>query len=65
MSAITTARDYIAELGEETRRLAGEGLAVDEIVERLDREFRERHPDWVQEEWIAFGVRCFFNAIDM
>ena|SRR5437870_12695741 len=65
VSAITTARDYIAELGEETRRLAGEGLAVDEIVERLDREFRERHPDWVQQEWIAFGVRCFFNAIDM
>jgi glyoxylase-like metal-dependent hydrolase (beta-lactamase superfamily II) len=63
VSVITTAREYITQLRDETRQLAAEGLGVEEILERLDREFRDRHPDWVQEEWIAFGVRCFHAAL--
>jgi hypothetical protein len=31
-------------------------------VERLDGSMRALHPDWVQEEWIGFGVRHFFAA---
>jgi glyoxylase-like metal-dependent hydrolase (beta-lactamase superfamily II) len=65
VSVVTTAREYITELREETRRLKREGLTEEQVVERLDAHFRERHPDWVQAEWIAFGARCFYSAIDM
>jgi glyoxylase-like metal-dependent hydrolase (beta-lactamase superfamily II) len=60
VSVIATAREYITQLREETRRLKAEGVGEEEVVERLDRHFRELHPDWVQEEWIAFGARCFY-----
>lgn len=60
---IATAREYLVELRSETRRLAAEGLAVDAIVEEIDGAMRRRHPDWVQVEWIGFGVRCFHAAL--
>jgi len=60
---ITTAREYLVELRSETRRLAAEGLGVDAVVEELDGAMRRRHPDWVQAEWIGFGVRCFHAAL--
>jgi hypothetical protein len=61
---IATAREYLVLLRSETRRLADEGLPVDEIVAELDRSLRELHPDWVQEEWIAFGARCFHASLN-
>jgi glyoxylase-like metal-dependent hydrolase (beta-lactamase superfamily II) len=60
---VTTARTYLTDLREETRRLAGDGLGVDEIVAALEPAFRERHPDWLASEWIAFGVRCYHAAL--
>jgi glyoxylase-like metal-dependent hydrolase (beta-lactamase superfamily II) len=61
-SVIAAAREYIALLRDETRELAAAGVGADEAVERLDAAMRERHPDWVQPEWIAFGVRHFHDA---
>jgi glyoxylase-like metal-dependent hydrolase (beta-lactamase superfamily II) len=61
-AVIAEARRYIAELRSETRRLADEGVAVDDAVERIDASMRELHPDWVQPEWIAFGVRHFYAS---
>jgi glyoxylase-like metal-dependent hydrolase (beta-lactamase superfamily II) len=56
---ITTARDYLIALRDETRRLAGERLDDAEIVTALEAEFRDRHPGWGASEWIAFGVRAY------
>lgn len=58
-SLITTAREFIVRLRDETRELAADGVGADEAVERLDASLRALHPDWVQPEWIAFGVRHF------
>jgi glyoxylase-like metal-dependent hydrolase (beta-lactamase superfamily II) len=60
VSVITDAREYITQLRDETRRLKAEGVTVDAAVEQLDASMRALHPDWVQEEWIGFGVRHFF-----
>ena len=59
---ITAARECIAALRDETRRLAGQSLSADEIVAELDPVFRSRYPEWGQPEWIGFGVRCFYDA---
>ncbi len=61
-SVIAAAREYIAQLRDETRELAAAGVGADEAVERLDASMRALHPDWVQPEWIAFGVRHFYDA---
>jgi glyoxylase-like metal-dependent hydrolase (beta-lactamase superfamily II) len=61
-SVITQAREYITQLRDATRRLKAEGVTVDAAVEQLDGSMRALHPDWVQEEWIGFGVRHFFAA---
>ena len=60
---VAAAREYLVLLRAETKRLTDEGLSEDEIVAELDRSMRELHPDWVQEEWIAFGARCFHAAL--
>jgi glyoxylase-like metal-dependent hydrolase (beta-lactamase superfamily II) len=60
---VATAREYLVRLRAETKELTDEGLSEDEIAAELDRRMRERHPDWVQEEWIAFGARCFHAAL--
>ena len=59
---IATVREYLVELRAETRRLADEGAAEDEVASTLDDAMRQRHPDWEQPEWIAFGARCFHAA---
>jgi glyoxylase-like metal-dependent hydrolase (beta-lactamase superfamily II) len=56
---IAEAREYITLLRAETHRLADEGAGVDAAVEQIDASMRALHPDWVQPEWIAFGVRHF------
>jgi len=59
---ITTAREYLIQLRDETRASAEAGVEVEEAVEKIDASMRALHPDWVQAEWIAFGVRHFYAA---
>lgn len=61
-SLIATVREYVTQLRDETRELAAAGVGVDEAVERLDASMRALHLDWVQPEWIGFGVRHFHAA---
>lgn len=61
-SLIATAREYIAQLRDETRALAAAGVGIEEAVTRLDESMRALHPDWAQPEWIGFGVRHFYDA---
>jgi glyoxylase-like metal-dependent hydrolase (beta-lactamase superfamily II) len=62
VEVVETARNYIAQLRDESRRLRVEGVPVDAAAEQLDASFRVRHPDWVQPEWIGFGVRHFYAS---
>jgi len=62
VGVLTAAREYLVQLRDETRRLAGEGVAIDDIVSRLEHDMQERHPDWVQPEWIGLGARSFHAA---
>lgn len=64
VEVIAEAREYLTLLRSETRRLAAEGLDLDAIVAELDASMRALHPDWVQEEWIGFGVRQFHAALE-
>src|SRR5438067_3921425 len=59
---IAAVREYLAALRAETERLAAGGASADEAVAELEPEFRRRHPDWGQPEWIAFGVQSFHAA---
>jgi glyoxylase-like metal-dependent hydrolase (beta-lactamase superfamily II) len=59
---VTAAREYLVQLRDETRRLAGEGVGIDDIAAQLETEMQERHPDWVQPEWIGLGARSFHAA---
>jgi glyoxylase-like metal-dependent hydrolase (beta-lactamase superfamily II) len=62
VEVVRTAREYIAQLRDETRRLRDDGVPVDAAAEQLDGSFRALHPDWVQPEWIGFGVRHFYAS---
>ena len=59
---IREARDYLIALREEVRGLKSAGVPVDAAVEQVDASMRTLHPDWLQPEWIGFGVRHFYNA---
>ena len=59
---VTEARSYIERLRAETRRLAAAGISADEAADQLEESMRALHPEWVQPEWIAFGVRHFHAA---
>jgi len=60
---ITEAREYLTLLRSETRRLAAAGRDVEAVVAEVDASMRALHPDWVQPEWIGFGVRQFYAAL--
>jgi len=60
-SLIATVREFITLLRDETRARSAAGVGVEEAVAQLDEELRALHPDWVQPEWIAFGVRHFHD----
>ena len=32
---------------------------ADETVAEREQGFVKAHPDWVQPEWVGFGLRCF------
>src|SRR4051812_508830 len=59
---IAAAREYISLLRDESHRLRADGVPVEAAVEQLDASMRALHPDWVQPEWIAFGVRHFYAS---
>jgi glyoxylase-like metal-dependent hydrolase (beta-lactamase superfamily II) len=61
-SIVATARECITQLRDETRALAAEGVGVEEAVQQIDASMRALHPDWVQPEWVGFGVRHFHDA---
>lgn len=61
-SVIGDAREYLVSLRDETRRLKAGGTPVEAAVEKLDAQMRSLHPDWLQPEWIGFGVRHFYDA---
>lgn len=61
-SVIADARAYLVALRDESRRLRSEGVPVDAAVEQIDGHMRALHPDWLQPEWIGFGVRHFYAA---
>jgi glyoxylase-like metal-dependent hydrolase (beta-lactamase superfamily II) len=63
-SVIAIAREFHEALRDETLKLAGEGLDVEEIAARLEPELHARHPDWDQPEWIGFGIRSFYARKD-
>jgi glyoxylase-like metal-dependent hydrolase (beta-lactamase superfamily II) len=62
VGVVTAAREYLVQLRDETRRLAGEGAAIDDIVAQLETDMQQRHPDWAQPEWIGLGARSFHAA---
>jgi glyoxylase-like metal-dependent hydrolase (beta-lactamase superfamily II) len=62
VGVVTAAREYLVALRDETRRLASEGVGIDDIAAKLESEFQQRHPDWVQPEWIGLGARSFHAA---
>jgi glyoxylase-like metal-dependent hydrolase (beta-lactamase superfamily II) len=62
VSVIRAAREYLTTLRDETRRLKVDGTTVEAAVEELDARMRSLHPDWLQPEWIGFGVRHFYDA---
>lgn len=61
-SVIREALDYLTALRDEVRKLKSAGVPVDTAVEQLDARMRSLHPDWLQPEWIGFGVRHFYDA---
>jgi glyoxylase-like metal-dependent hydrolase (beta-lactamase superfamily II) len=62
VSVVREAREYLTSLRDETRRLKAGGATVEAAVEGLDARMRSLHPDWLQPEWIGFGVRHFYDA---
>jgi glyoxylase-like metal-dependent hydrolase (beta-lactamase superfamily II) len=62
-AVVTAAREYLVRLRLETKRLAAEGVGIDDIVVALETEMQHHHPDWVQPEWIGLGARSFHAGI--
>jgi glyoxylase-like metal-dependent hydrolase (beta-lactamase superfamily II) len=59
VSVIAEAREYHERLRELTFAEADAGRTADEAVAAIEPGILERHPDWIQPEWVAFGIRCF------
>ena len=56
---VATQRGFMEELRSASFQAADEEKTADEAVAELEQGFLARHPDWVQPEWVAFGIRCF------
>jgi glyoxylase-like metal-dependent hydrolase (beta-lactamase superfamily II) len=59
VSVIRTQRAFMETMRAETFALADAGRSADEAVAELEPKLHALHPDWVQPEWVAFGIRCF------
>ena len=60
VEVVAAAREYITLLRDESRRLRAAGVSVEDAVVELDASMQALHPDWVQPEWVGFGVRHFY-----
>jgi glyoxylase-like metal-dependent hydrolase (beta-lactamase superfamily II) len=58
-SVISTQRRFMGTMRAEAYAAADAGRDADEAVAELEPKLHALHPDWVQPEWVAFGIRCF------
>jgi glyoxylase-like metal-dependent hydrolase (beta-lactamase superfamily II) len=56
---VAVQRAFMEELRAAAYAAADEGRSADETVAEREQGFVEAHPDWVQPEWVGFGLRCF------
>jgi glyoxylase-like metal-dependent hydrolase (beta-lactamase superfamily II) len=56
---IAVQRAFMEELRAAAYAAADEGRPADDAVAELEPGFVGAHPDWVQPEWVGFGLRCF------
>jgi glyoxylase-like metal-dependent hydrolase (beta-lactamase superfamily II) len=56
---VATQRGFMEVMRDRAYAAAGDGMSADEAVSALEPELQALHPDWVQPEWVAFGIRCF------
>jgi glyoxylase-like metal-dependent hydrolase (beta-lactamase superfamily II) len=57
---VAAVREYLTLLRDESLRLRDSGVSVEDAAEQLDASMQALHPDWVQTEWVGFGVRHFY-----
>ena len=60
---LVAVREYLQVLRAESKQRRDEGQSLDDTVAALDTDFRARHPDWEQPEWIGFAVRSFYASV--
>ena len=58
-SVIGTQREFMETMRAESFAAAEAGRSADDAVADLEEKLVALHPDWVQPEWVAFGIRCF------
>ena len=56
---VAAQRLFMEELRDAAYGAADEGRSADEAVADLEPRFHKQHPDWVQPEWVGFGIRYF------
>ena len=56
---VAVQRAFMEELRAAAYAAADEGRSADEAVAEREQGFVGAHPDWVQPEWVGFGLRCF------
>ena len=59
VSVIADAREYHELLRELSFAQADAGASADDAVAAIEPGIHERYSDWIQPEWVSFGVRCF------
>jgi glyoxylase-like metal-dependent hydrolase (beta-lactamase superfamily II) len=57
--AIATQRAFMEEMRARAFAAADAGRSADEAVAEHDETLQALHPDWVQPEWVGFGIRAF------
>jgi glyoxylase-like metal-dependent hydrolase (beta-lactamase superfamily II) len=58
-AVIAAQRGFMEALREHAYAAADSGMSADQAVTELEPVLHALHPDWVQPEWVAFGLRCF------
>lgn len=56
---IATQRAFMETMRARALEAAAAGMFADAAVTALEPALHGLHPDWVQPEWVAFGIRCF------
>lgn len=56
---IATQRAFMETMRTRAHEAAAAGMSADAAVAALEPTLLGLHPDWVQPEWLAFGIRCF------